>query len=1530
LARKWVDRGEDFKGLNTTSRDSRLPEGTYREASNVRSPDGRVHRRWPYVPYSTTNTAFNDCCLTKHTSPELRKAIRIDGSNSNDHKDAIEYWMTPFSYGLIREHSDLKPRTDRAWTLEFVMKVGDISDLLAEDSKRLRLWPGNTYNRTAIRESWGAYIYDQCVTVGDADIYDADSGNTFSFPDAAATSRHLYAVAAVPSMAISLYLTSNLKVGIHAEWYMVGIDSGVASEYNKYVRDQNNLAFDYEGSAWTPGDTYHIALVYTPSSGSTPDSLKLYIHGVLVAQQSNLSNLDLASNGTTRRRAWAGQVDVHNGYVHTDGVTLQRDIVLLNEYTARNGMASSANVHDNMRTSLSHFRGVSSHLPAHPDVDPGGFKTPNYWCKSPPRGTGMAELRFWHEARTASEISSWAARNLSESDKTTPKGYWPLNDGTAILRDVSGNRRDGSLHLTRAAYVKDSSLLGSYGLRFADSQGLLYQFGISDYKGIDDLAASLRVLLGFASDFNTYSGTTPQQQRNSLTVQMQIRTPTVWQKNNLKHKTATDADALSNGAGHPSELYDGTRDPTALGAAEEVTAFYQTLWSIEAYTSPTGSLGEFDGEAVTNRVPILRGLADENGKFILEFWGRTSTGAAAQIHRLVSGISLAVDTVYTLTWIIKKNLANGKLRLELYKDSNLEASVDLDVNAFMLHNGIYSINIGCSGLANEQWGSIGGDARSFNLATGHRNNPLVSAPGYFTMGTFRLWSGGLDKQDFVKAASSLSGNTEAPTNLLVNLVIDKVYGKEVVSKAKYPAVFKSVYRITEPGFPAYIGSKCESVTTDLDAERIWDCVPDSSSDDCLGYAQLGTTVTKHEGSGDTLVRSSCQGLINYVAQGKESGLLAIYNNAVTYDKDYKGEPSDVFIPNRGLLNEWDNAGDWFGVSAGGKLFIASTSGEIKVFDGRLLSVAGIRDQLVNAPTAGLVSGGSLPQDKWFSLVLVYTDQSNNLVTISERAIVKTNAAERTIALWSIPSSPDSRSTGVAVFMSAPYDSAFLAYAAPVQRYDAPVLPPSGAFPYFPSFPPGSPYTKKGFVIDKLALMPEVLFEDQTPVPAGSIGTVYNDKLLIAGDPVAPSRVYWSFPGNYERFDAVTDFTTLEDAGGDQIVAMLTVWETVVIFKVGSIWRMVETAPGQFSVQKLTDSLGAIAPRSVKLITLPETGQTMVFFWSKQGPYLFDGTNYKYVGSPIEQTGTGEAFEWIQKPEAISVLHDPNTREIICFYQEKDQTPDKLFNAVVFDYRRGIWTKQTGVWGGPTTTVSAVIQDDSAFALEGEDNLPYKPVQKLLVGAPTGRVYELDASKSSLFPYRDYLPNTSGLDATHTILQINNTHEWVLNTASFSSSDSTLDGAWATVVKADKSDYFIIPIEDNDTQNIGGTDYTRLYLDSAVLATLPWIPVASDEVLLGLPPIELTQAWDDLELPGVDKEIVGELWWGNGKLYHTRAKDWSSTYDKFTALTLSSGGVSKPHIHKQLKAVKLKVFSVDETLKIDRRLVHVEFSSEGDL
>ena len=1526
MSRKNIDRSEDFKGLNTTFRDSRLPDGFYRRAENVRSPDGRIHKRWAYAPYM--DTPINDCCLSKHTSPELRKMIKVDTTSSNASKDTIDYWMTPYSYGLIREHDDFKPRTDRDWSLEFVLKSGDISDLLYEGSKRHRLWPGTaaaSHYGQPIRESFGCYVYDQCVTVGQCSLVDLDASLTFSFPDAA----HAYVVAAIPSMAISIWMDTSGHMILHVEWYMVGVDSGNASEYNKYLRSSTSMKFQYDLGLWIPGTTYHVALTYQESVGTTPDTMKLYVHGVDVATLTDVSKL----SGSTRTRAWAGEYDVHNGYTIADAVTLQRDIVLLNEYTVRGGAASSANIREKFTTSTI-YRGVTAHLPAHPDpasIDPSN-KPPNYWCKSPPRGTGLAELRWWHTTRSAAEVLAWAARSLTDAEAATTAGYWRLNDGVPVLQDSGPNGREGTLHLTRAAYVKDSLFLGGYGIKFADSQGLLYQFGIGDSKGLSDLATSLRSLFGFDETYKSYVAPTLKENRNSLTIQMQIKTPYSWQKNQLKHKTDTNADNLNNNAPHPSELTDGTRDSTVIPTSETVPGFYQTCWAVEAYTSPNGSLGEFDGQAVANRVPILRGLIDEDGYFIFEYWGRDAAGTAVKIYRKKSTTPLSLDTVTTLTWQIHFNINSQKLELRLFKDNAEDGTpLPIDCYATMLHNGIYSISLGSTGLANEQFGSVVGDMRSFNLYSGHRNDPFATAQSYITMGTFRLWAGALDLQDIVKAASSFQGKTEAPISLLVNLVIDKVYGKQVLSKARYPAVFDNVYRITTGGFPSYDKNKTD-VFGDLDPVRVMDCVPDTSADDCLGFSNLGPTVMKYEGLDDQIVRAKWQGLFSYVEQGQESGLLGVANNAVLYDKNYKGQFADIYIPNRGLLNEWDNTGVWRSVPVGGKLFMLSSNGEAKVFDGKNLSLAGKRDIRTNAPILAHTTGGNLPVDKWFSISIVYTDQANNLQHVTERSVVKTTSTDRTISIHPIFPSPDPRSTGMAIFMSAPYDSVDLAINAPLQRVDIDTFMPTGVMAHFTSWTTLLSTPRYAWQITDLRLIPETLFENETPVPSGSIGTIYNDRLLLAGDPLAPSRVYWSFAGQYERFDTITDFTSLEDAGGDQIVAMLTAWETVIAFKLGSIWRLVETSPNRFSVQKLTDSLGAIAPESVKLLTIPDTGQSVVFFWSKQGPYLFDGTNYKYIGRAIEQTGTGEAFDWIQKPETITVLHDPNSRELICFYQEKDQSSDRPHNAVVFNYTTGAWTTHTGVWGGPTSTVTAVVEDSSAYALAGEANLPYKPINKLVVGAPNGRVYTLDSKQLAPYVGRDFLPSTlvSGLSGTFQISTVNSVSDVTLNKELVTAIDNELDGVWVMFIKADGTDFVIVPIESNTTDSSSGSDLLRILLDTRIVASLPWSLAVGDTAHLGLAPLYLEAIWDEMDLPGVDKEIVREIWWGHGSFSYRYAVDWDSTWRAYRSVLLTNGEMHRIHTHIQGKAYKYSLYSVDTNIKLDRRMLQVSYSREGDL
>lgn len=134
--------------------------------------------------------------------------------------------------------------------------------------------------------------------------------------------------------------------------------------------------------------------------------------------------------------------------------------------------------------------------------------------------------------------------------------------------------------------------------------------------------------------------------------------------------------------------------------------------------------------------------------------------------------------------------------------------------------------------------------------------------------------------------------------------------------------------------------------------------------------------------------------------------------------------------------------------------------------------------------------------------------------------------------------------------------------------------------------------------------------------------LYHDRLWSAGDPEHISRLYWSCAAGEGR--TIEDWTSdaySEDASGghvdvgtadgDKIVALKSTTDCLLIFKVNSIWRLYGTRPSNYTLERVTDEVGAYD--DAEIITRYGTP----FWLTKNGIFYCDGTNAMSTDNDID-------------------------------------------------------------------------------------------------------------------------------------------------------------------------------------------------------------------------------------------------------------------------------------------------------------------------
>lgn len=134
--------------------------------------------------------------------------------------------------------------------------------------------------------------------------------------------------------------------------------------------------------------------------------------------------------------------------------------------------------------------------------------------------------------------------------------------------------------------------------------------------------------------------------------------------------------------------------------------------------------------------------------------------------------------------------------------------------------------------------------------------------------------------------------------------------------------------------------------------------------------------------------------------------------------------------------------------------------------------------------------------------------------------------------------------------------------------------------------------------------------------------LYHDRLWSAGDPEHISRLYWSCAAGEGRTiedwvsddydeDASGGHVDVGTADGDKIVALKSMTDCLLIFKVNSIWRLYGNRPSNYTLERITDEVGAYDDSEI----IVRYGTP--YWLTKNGIFYCDGTNAMSADNDID-------------------------------------------------------------------------------------------------------------------------------------------------------------------------------------------------------------------------------------------------------------------------------------------------------------------------
>lgn len=1449
----FIDRGAIIDGLNSTVRDSRIPHNVPRNIENYALDFKRLRRRKGFQPYSSS---IKGVCLSKHT-PSVVMLESEDGRNPFTIAEAAKktsFFRTPLSYGLLRWHDDFQPKTTRSWTVEFLFTTGELEELVRQTfgrySKDQYGTGGEAYN-ILLRSQVGVFVYDQTVLSNYHTFYNQTvTSPTSSIQPGVSPASGAPDVFGLTALAVSY---NALGLTVHSTLY----DNG-NSRYDDFLA---TLGFTWGGSYrdYEAGKTYHVAIVYDSSQAAGDDDFFLYIDGELA------DSTEIPAN-----HYFAGEMDAINGLT----TSIQRDIVLLNEHTARGSYGSTCKTWSNYGSGSWSSGHQAYSYQELVDADAAGVPPP--WCCSPPRGTCLAELRIWHDARTATELANYAYRRF-EGDPIANNlvGYWHLDDGGPVCFD-SVNYRNITLQSTYPGIVADTSLLTERGVLLADGQYISYSYNVGDEFYIED---SHRVLQTIFTDKQNANFTIEHRFKpdNDFTIQIDIRTPYTFQQKLNNKSGDTELGPAAGAAAYALSYGDfSTVLKNAAGGSPIYNQAYEsTLFSIEAQgiNESENNYGE------RARFPVVRALLTPSGTIVFETYQRHGA-SDARLYR-VETAALDPDTHYNLTFIRKVTYVKGTVAGEtisvpsgfsllVYKNGfdplgpfaslNVTDASSSTLSAF--HGGIRDVIIGASGVNDGFDRSIQAPQDDATIrrypVTQRFKSPYQDQPGFFTLGYFRMWSVALDPQ---QVSSSAAGNIIANEELLFDVDARKVTGNYFKGESKFSTIFTGNFK----------GWGVPEIDIDSAATRSYKA--GYIQEDSLGYSRLQADFR------DAIV--SCEGLGFYSETlTNKYGIVSVFGSSLYDDPYVEGNIRDLYP---GLLSTFVPGNDWTFVTIGDKTFVLSESGVPKVMSGGSVTNAGFGPWHAGPLNLTATGSGSLQQDKWYGVRIAYYSETTGHYQVSPQYVIYTGAFTR-IEINDISPHPDLRVSSILIACTQAQESASLAQSVDVYLQPAPLL---------------NRYRKRAeisFVGSGIILDTSI-----TEFPLGHTGAAHEGRLYVASL-LVPDAIFPSDAGNPERFDTLTNRLVLEESSGDAITRIVSMFGSLYVFKPNSVHKVDEVASGVWQ-QRQISSVGALTS-SVEKITIPETGRVALAFWSAQGPYLFDEVNFQYIGAPIEDD---PSYEWLD-PTSVFILHDIERRELVFVYKKKSGQliSDRHDEALVYNYRTDSWTRQTGVVG--SKAISLNISKEFTQSGSGQSQLSKSSVGDYQAFIAKDRIYRWRGSDydgySSVGPF-----SVSSYSAGVVYID----HEF--------EEQNLLRYLWVTIVDDSYPRWFSIPVK------YSAENYVELDL---TYSDVDFTPEAGHRIYLGFVPAKIEFPWDMIDRPFYNKIVHRLLLWHEGTVLFRYATGWRDNYTRYINVEPNSRLSKIPLSGTASEVIKLDVVSFDTNSKIDSYAYDVEFLKDSNV
>lgn len=810
-------------------------------------------------------------------------------------------------------------------------------------------------------------------------------------------------------------------------------------------------------------------------------------------------------------------------------------------------------------------------------------------------------------------------------------------------------------------------------------------------------------------------------------------------------------------------------------------------------------------------------------------------------------VSLSDETVYTITCT-----RSSTGTISIYLDSNTAASTTAAIAA-------------APGSLGTAVSLCVGSVFPFN---GNRSAANISTA--FRMSWLRVWKRELTQAERLATITThLTPAQRADTDLLVNAEVQEVTGDTVPSICSYPLEF----RLAQQTNHGHLGPN-----TTLGPEW-WDAWPNS----CPPYFGNHDQTRSYDPVG---YEGACELVASQKSPVSRLGTLATVNHGVFHtDSDLNGDFEAVTCERTTGVREYyayRTNSRVRSVGATDRLFLFHEEGYPKVYTGRALVPLGIdlpfHSRLPEGNACPIVAQGpntgGLTDSKYYSYIIVYVDELNNVVEVLgptksvQSAATGANTGTLIIGSTNVNSTTDDdrlcirrhlnpRVSRVDIYRCLGADSSDLAEAGPFFLYLR---------------QPNYDQAQIDGVSDAVLATREAFDDRFKRPPQASYGDIYDGRMILGGFSASKSVWIASESGNPEMFDE-EGFEETEDGTGGIITGIKKAFGFCYIFKTNSIWQVVSNT-GSLEAREFTTAVGCVAPGSITEFFSPRHGQRVLFFWASDGPYIFDGNQPLFIGQKLKGDPNIEPYLAINDISQIYVRNIEKLGQLWVFFVPQGRTDYEQIYA--YDYIGGRWLDHTGLRFTDFAGIALGANARPTYIAGSKRGQYYKVFESTRDGPPAivTSVFgtDIDAASTTI------LLKTTGVhadwfagiirDHVITIIRANGTQErrWIL--------ESTSDGF----------NGYIVPEE-------------------------PWTtaPAPGDSWIIGGIDFKIEVPWDTLENDTADNFIHYLRTYQKGILFHRTSVDQAALSGNITAISSTGDGErNRTYINKHCEMVKLEL------------------------